>query len=143
MDVGHQRVILSSVYDISGMDLNILSCSRLDESGVTTTMRNGKCTQTDRKYNMSFANFAKRDNVGLFVKNIVSMSAQIVVNVTVIVGHHTQAGIKAAKTGTAVELWYQRLGHANRRMIKSMLSDKKKESRTKMNRKLSTAYYVP
>lgn len=48
-DVGCERIILSAVYYITSMNLNILSCFRLDERGVTTTIRNGKCILTYKK----------------------------------------------------------------------------------------------
>lgn len=46
--MGSGRIILKSVFLIPGLNLNIISCSRLDGSSVTTIVENRLCCSTSR-----------------------------------------------------------------------------------------------
>lgn len=58
-------------YLLLTLTLNLVSSSRLDDSGIMSTFKRGKCILTDRKDGVTFGNISKQDRDGHYVARIV------------------------------------------------------------------------
>lgn len=65
--LGSDYVTLTSMYYIPCMNINIISCTRLDEKRFTTTITNGVCHLRDRRNGVTFGRLNKMQSDGLFV----------------------------------------------------------------------------
>lgn len=64
---GRARVLVSGVYFIPVMRLNILCCSRLDGRGLTTTIGQESCILFQRRANDTLTVLSREEADGLFV----------------------------------------------------------------------------
>lgn len=87
IDTGRARVMVRNVYYIPDMSLNFLSCSRLDEKGVTTTIAQRRCIFSDRRDNDTFAVLSRRETDDLFVMKISPATTMKTVNTAAIMAN--------------------------------------------------------
>lgn len=72
VEIGHMKLMLRSVYYITALTLNALSCSRLDEHGISTEISNGSCKLIDRgQEDKLLATVMKSTSDGLYAVNTI------------------------------------------------------------------------
>lgn len=107
------------------MRLNILSCSKLDEKGVTTTIAHKRCTLIDRRDNDTVAVLSRRETDGLFMTNMLPATEMTAVNIAAVLANDDKANNKNVSIKSGDHLRHQRLVHANNRVIKTMVQSNK------------------
>lgn len=112
LQVSRERIALSNVCCISALNVNTMSCFRLDEKGVKTTVKNGMYHLTDRRDGITFSKTTKKPSDGLFVAPLLHIDLLSEANCTKhfasdsksISDPHRSQNIGTASSGTAVRL---------------------------------------
>lgn len=109
---GATRLVLSRVLYVPEAGVNMISCTQLDNSGISTLIEGGKCVLIDRRDKRSQLGFAKRRSTDdLFVLEGI-----------VVKGEKVACMYKAevADPPTGIDLWHRRLGHVAKDRVKKM-----------------------
>lgn len=114
--VGGRLNFLCKVYLVPYLKLNLLSCSRLDDFGITTTVARGKCKLPDWKGTREFGNRIQRSGYGPFIARVVSPTQKAKMKVTKSEREHPDLN----PGSMAKDLWYRRLAHSDTSVIKDM-----------------------
>ena len=108
-----QKVTVKDVLLVPKLGLNLLSCSRLAEKGVTSVFDKNGCALIDTQNNNNILARAKlRDNL-YWVSNMVA---------TLVAENATTVSNKTMPDD--VTMWHNRLAHVNRNKISDMIRDK-------------------
>lgn len=121
MKIGSGPLLLSTAHCIPEIKLKKVSCSRLHEKGVTTTITNVACYLTDRSYGVTFAETAKGPSDGLFVTTISAYPRQNTANNAHRSSDDQRYKMKTLSVGTVTQLWHHILGHAYMSVINVMM----------------------
>lgn len=107
------------------MSLNTFPCSRLDEKGVTATIKKGRCILTDRKENVSFENIPRRRADVFLWQKTMPASRHIAADIAATKGIEKWKSNSTDWVKSADRLWHQRLARSNGRIINATLNSSK------------------
>lgn len=103
------------------MNINIISCYRLDEKAVMTTKK-GVCHLAGSLDGEIFGRVSKGQSDGLFEKTIRSRQAQDETRSSVrLDGNAAHPKISTALSSTAASFWHHRIDHINVRVIRATM----------------------
>lgn len=108
------RLMVKDVYYLPQLEMNLLSCSRLDKKAISVLFENGRCKFIDREKRNStlgYANLRKVDM--LFCAKLIEPKSN----------HSAMASVASRGTKADLTLWHKRMGHAGKHVISAMCSD--------------------
>lgn len=120
IDTVSSNIILTKVYLITSLKLNLISCWRLDDFGVTTTISDGVCIWRDRDdRNCILGKMIKTFSNRLFLARHVAWNTRVPEALT--------SKVRACCTNSSqksklITLWHRRMGYSNRTTIEYMIS---------------------
>ena len=114
----YEGIILKvrNVYLVPALKINLLSCTRLDEKGITASFSFGRCKFLDREagnFIMGYANRRNSDNL---------YCARLIVQ------ENGRKGIAAPVRRVPyadLNIWHMRVGHAGKSIIEAMCANEK------------------
>lgn len=106
--IGSSLLILSNVYFIPGLELNLIFCARLDDHGILTKIDNSTCRLISRKDKREkMISIKRRMHDGLHVLKLINPEIR------------ENGKVNAIRSGSdqSTKLWHKKLGHTNRECI--------------------------
>lgn len=107
------QVVLTGVYYVPQLSMNLMSCGQLDEKEITASFENARCIFRDRRIpgtSMGYAGKRKQD--GLYIATCMVPDTKVI-------------PVGAAKRGEKAtsRIWHMRMGHAGQRVVQDMCED--------------------
>lgn len=112
-------IILSSVFYIPSLNVNLIICHRMHDKGITKSTAKDRCTLHDRdSINDKFKRFEKRKASGIYVAQI--MISGISVAVTVATAKEV---LKSYCNATSMKAWCNRVRPASFKVIVKIIGN--------------------